>query len=87
MYLEGREPHQPVQAVVVGGDEAWPSPQVPRLALEVKLLPDSSGVVGVWAGCSLKDDFSSLLGDAAEHNIRSVICLMPRVDVALRDIA
>lgn len=68
MYLEGSKPHKPVQAVVVGGYKAWPPLQVPGLAFEVILLPDSSRVVGIQAGRSLKDDFCSLLGNAVGHN-------------------
>lgn len=69
MYLEGSKPHQPVQAVVVGADEAWPPFQVPRLAFEVKLLPDSSRVIGIQAGCPLKDDLCSLLGYTVGYNM------------------
>lgn len=63
-YLEGCEPHEPVEAVVVGGDEAWPSPQVTRLALELIVLPHGVRSAGVGAGRALQDDLCSLPGDA-----------------------
>lgn len=63
-YLEGSEPHEPVEAVVVRGDEAWPSPQVARLALELVVLPHSLWCTGVGAGRALQDDLCALLGDA-----------------------
>lgn len=53
---------------MVGGDEARPPPQVAGLALELELLPDCSGIIGIQAGCSLKDDFCPLLGDAVGYN-------------------
>lgn len=66
-YLEGCEPHEPVEAVVVGGDEAWPSPQVAWLALELVVLPHGVRCAGVGAGRALQDDLCPLPGDAAEE--------------------
>lgn len=63
-HLEGREPHEPVEAVVVGGDEARPPPQVARLALEFVVLPHGVRRAGVGAGRALQDDLRALLGDA-----------------------
>lgn len=63
-YLEGCEPHEPVEAVVVGGDEARPPPEVARLALELVVLPHSVWCTGVGAGRALQDDLRALPGDA-----------------------
>lgn len=49
---------------MVGGDEARPSPQVTRLALELVVLPHSVRSAGVGAGRALQDDLCSLPGDA-----------------------
>lgn len=63
-YLEGCKPHEPVQAVVVWGDEARPPPRVTRLALELIVLPHGVRRTGVGAGRALQDDLCALLGDA-----------------------
>ena len=54
-YLEGSEPHEPVEAVVVGGDGAGTAASGAWLALELNLLPHShfsippqGGVVGTF---------------------------------------
>ena len=39
ILLKGGEPHEPVEAVVVGGEEAGRPVQLPRLALELVRLP------------------------------------------------
>lgn len=72
---------------MVGAYEARAPLQVPGLALEVVLLPDSGGVVGVRAGRTLKDDFCSLLGNAVGHIrllvvSRHVKCWFTRVSTA-----
>lgn len=73
---------------MVGGYEARAPLQVPGLALEVVLLPDSGGVVGVRAGRTLEDDFCSLLGNAVGHDIRLLLvsshvkCWFTRVSTA-----
>lgn len=63
-HLEGGEPHKPVQAVVVRGDEAWPPLQVTGLALELVVLPLGVWCAGIGAGGALQDDFRAFLGDA-----------------------
>ena len=62
-YLESCEPHQPVQAVVVWRDKAWPPPEVSWLTLELIVLPHCVGSTGIRAGCALQDHLSPFLGD------------------------
>lgn len=52
---------------MVGGDEAWPSPQVTWLALELVVLPHGVRCAGVGAGRALQDDLCPLPGDAVEE--------------------
>lgn len=63
-HLEGGEPHKPIQAVVVRGDEAWPPLQVTGLALELVVLPLGVWRAGIGAGGALQDDLRAFLGDA-----------------------
>lgn len=70
-HLESRRPHEPVQAVVVGGDEAGPPPRVAGLALELVVLPHGARRAGVGAGRALKDDLHTLPGDAEGGRVRA----------------
>ena len=69
LYLKGGEPHEPVQTVVVGGDQAGGSRHVARFALELVLFPNCSGAAGVKAVCALKYDFRSLFGHTAKTEV------------------
>lgn len=63
-HLEGGEPHQPVQAIVVRRYETRPPVNVSRFALELVLLPNCLGVLGIPAQGSLEDHLGPFLGDA-----------------------
>jgi hypothetical protein len=67
LYLEGSEPHEPVEPVVVGGDEAGASGQVPWLTQELVLLPHSLWVLRVLIHSTLQNHLSPLLSDTAQR--------------------
>lgn len=69
-YLEGGEPHEPVQAVVVRRHEARPPVHVPGLTHELVLFPHRSRVLGIRAQSALENHLSALLSDAAEERER-----------------
>ena len=66
-HLEGSEPHEPVQPVVVGRYEAWSAVNVPWFTQELVLLPNSLRVLGILAQSALEDHFCTLLGNAEER--------------------
>lgn len=67
MHLEGSEPHEPVQPVVVGRYEAGPSVHISWLTPELVLLPNRLRVFGIWAQSSLEDHLRPFFGDASER--------------------
>merc|ERR1719507_2110796 len=69
VLLEGCKPHEPVQAVVVRGDYTGCLVKVSWLALDVVLLPDSGGVLGVGGPGALDHHLRALLGHAAKGTI------------------
>lgn len=64
--LEGGEPHEPVEAVMVGRDQARPPLHISRLALELVLYPQCRGVLRISAGGALEHYLRPLLGDAGD---------------------
>ena len=62
--LEGCEPHEPVQSVVVGRDETGRGRGVPRLTFELVLSPHCSSLLGRETGRGLYHHLGPLLGDA-----------------------
>lgn len=64
----GREPQQPVQAQVVGGDLAGAAAGVARLGLELVLLPDGGRAGGGVVG-ALQDDLAPHPGDGPEGTV------------------
>lgn len=63
--LEGSEPHEPVQPVVVRWDQAGPCGNISWFTLELVLLPHHLRGFRIWAQSSLEDDLGPLLSDAA----------------------
>ena len=62
-HQEGSEPHEPVETVVIGRDETWPTSDGSRFTLELHLQPASVLPVGT-VECSLQHNLSSLSSDA-----------------------
>ena len=63
VVLKGGKPHEPVEAVVIGGDEAGTTSHTTGLTLELKLHPLCLIVEGVIPS-ALKDHFCTFLCDA-----------------------
>ena len=64
----GREPHLPVEAVVVRRDPARPPPRIAGLALELVLLP-ASPLVRCASPRAFEHDLVALAADAAERAV------------------
>ena len=59
-YLKSCEPHEPVETVVIGRDDTWPSVHTPRLTLELNFLPL----------CQLPPLSRHAVEGALKHNLR-----------------
>lgn len=69
-HLEGSEPHQPVQAIVVRRYETRSTGNISRFAAELVLLPNRLRVLGILAQGSLENHLCPLLGDAFRQRVR-----------------
>lgn len=68
-HLEGSEPHEPVQPVVVGRYEARSAVDVAWFTQELVLLPNRLRVLGILAQSALEDHLCTLLGNAEERSL------------------
>ena len=71
------EPHQPVQSVVVGRDEAGRGCEVAGFALELVFSPHRPALLGRLAGRGLQHHLSSLLGHAEIFGFQTKLVFFP----------
>lgn len=69
-HLEGSEPHQPVQSIVVRRYDTRSAVNISRFAAELVLLPNCLGVLGILAQGSLENHLCPFLGDAFRQRVR-----------------